>query len=68
MPRTFEHTVYMSASPESIWAQWSDVTTWPVWDRGVEYVSLEGPFAVGTKGTLKPACGPRALRAHRRAA
>jgi hypothetical protein len=60
VPWTVEHTEYTAASPESIWAQWSDVTTWPVWDRGVEHVSLEGPFAVGTKGTLKPAGGPRA--------
>ena len=59
MPWTFEHTEYTSASPESIWAQWSDETSWPVWDRGVEHVSLEGPFTVGTKGTLKPAGGPR---------
>ena len=60
MPWTFEHTEYTAASPEEIWAQWSDVTSWPVWDRGVEHVSLEGPFTAGTKGTLKPTGGPRA--------
>ena len=60
MPWTFEHTEYTAASPESIWAQWSDVTSWPVWDRGVEHVSMEGPFIAGTRGTLKPTGGPRA--------
>lgn len=57
---TFEHTEDTVASPESIWALWSDVTTWPVWDAGVDSVTLEGAFAAGTKGMLKPAGGPRA--------
>ena len=56
---TFEHTEHTSASPESIWALWSDVTSWPVWDDGAEHVHLEGPFVAGTKGTLKPAGGPK---------
>lgn len=56
---TFEHSEYTAASPESVWALWSDVTTWPVWDRGVERVALEGPFATGTNGTLKPTSGPQ---------
>ncbi len=56
---TVEHTDYTSASPESIWALWSDVTSWPAWDDGVEHVNLEGPFATGTKGTLKPTGGPK---------
>lgn len=60
MQWTFEHTEYTAASPESIWAQWCDVTRWPVWDDGIEHVTLEGPFAAGTKGVLKPAGGPKA--------
>jgi len=59
MQWTIEHTEYTPASPESIWARWSDVTSWPVWDGGVEHVTLEGPFATGTKGTLKPTGGPK---------
>lgn len=50
---------YTHASPESVWSQWSDVASWPVWDSGVERVTLQGPFAAGTKGTLKPTGGPR---------
>jgi len=56
---TFEHTEHTPASPQSIWALWSDLTTWPQWDDGVEHVSLDGPFAVGTGGTLKPTGGPK---------
>lgn len=59
MQWTFEHTEYTPASPDSVWAHWSDVTSWPAWDPGVERVSLEGPFAAGTKGTLKPMGGPK---------
>lgn len=59
MQWTCEHTEYTSASPESIWALWRDVTSWPVWDGGVERVTLKGPFAAGTKGTLKPTGGPK---------
>lgn len=59
MQWTCEHTEHTSASPESVWALWSDVTSWPVWDGDVKHVTLEGPFAVGTKGTLKPEGGPK---------
>lgn len=59
MPWTFEHTEHTSAYPESIWALWSDVTSWPGWDEAVEHVDLDGPFATGTKGVLKPAGGPK---------
>lgn len=59
MQWTFEHSECTPASPESIWALWSDVTSWPAWDDGVERVTLEGSFADGTRGTLKPAGGPK---------
>ena len=58
MPWTFEHTEHTDARPESIWALWSDVSSWPQWDEGLERVTLDGPFATGSRGTLKPAGGP----------
>lgn len=61
MQWTFEHTEYTPASPESIWALWSDVTSWPAWDGGVERATLRGPFEPGTKGTLKPRGAPAML-------
>ena len=53
-----EHTEETAASPEAVWALWSDVRTWPEWDEAVASVSLAGPFATGSPGRLKPVGGP----------
>ncbi|WP_219641449.1 SRPBCC family protein [Cohnella sp. CFH 77786] len=50
----FEHTVTTKAKAATIWALYSDISTWTEWDRGIEEASLDGPFAVGTQGYLKP--------------
>ena len=46
------------ASREQIWAVWSDAARWSEWNSGVRTASLDGPFAAGTKGRLRPASGP----------
>lgn len=46
------------ASREQIWAVWSDAERWSEWNSGVRSASLDGPFAAGTKGRLRPASGP----------
>ncbi|WP_432946241.1 SRPBCC family protein [Kribbella sp. CA-253562] len=56
----FEHTEQTSATPEQLWAHYSEPTAWPQWDHGTAEVTVEGPFVVGTRGTLKPAKGPKA--------
>lgn len=53
-----KHTEETSAKPEDVWAIWSDVENWKTWDHGIEYSSIEGPFADGTLGVLKPRGGP----------
>lgn len=53
-----EHTVETTASPEAIWQIWQDVTNWNSWDHGIEFSTIDGPFKVGTRGTLKPKGGP----------
>ncbi len=53
-----KHTVKTKASPAAIWKIWEDVSHWNSWDHGIEYSSIEGPFAVGTTGILKPKGGP----------
>ncbi len=53
-----EHTAYTDAPPEAVWALWSDVSTWPDWDHGLERVDIDGPFAAGSSGVLKPRGGP----------
>ncbi|HEX4466762.1 MAG TPA: SRPBCC family protein [Solirubrobacteraceae bacterium] len=48
------------ASREQIWAVWSDAEHWSEWNSGVRSATLDGPFAAGTKGRLRPASGPTA--------
>src|SRR3954471_1527908 len=55
-----EHTAHSSASREAVWALWSDTAQWPRWNPTIADVSLYGPFAEGTTGTLKPTQGPKA--------
>ena len=53
-----EHSIKTKATPEAIWSIWEDVENWPSWDHGIESSKIYGPFAVGTKGILKPKGGP----------
>jgi hypothetical protein len=54
--RTFHasHTQQTNATPEQIWALWSDVDNWPEWDLGLVACWLQGAFAPGTTFTLRP--------------
>lgn len=52
------HTIETKAHPQVIWKIWQDVKNWNTWDHGIEFSSIEGPFAEGTKGVLKPKGGP----------
>jgi hypothetical protein len=51
-------TAESSATPAQLWARYADVPNWTDWDEGLEHVSLDGPFAVGVSGRLKPAGAP----------
>jgi hypothetical protein len=48
-----------SAPPEAFFARWADMGTWPEWDEAVAWAHLDGPFAAGSTGTLKPRGGPK---------
>ena len=48
-----------TASPSAVFAQWADTATWPEWDAGTEWVHLDGEFAEGARGVLKPRGGPK---------
>jgi hypothetical protein len=56
---TFEYsrTVTTSASPDAVWALWSDPTTWHSWDPAVQSVAFEGGFGEGAGGTMVLAGG-----------
>ena len=48
-----------SVSPSAFFARWADVATWPEWNSDTEWVRLDGPFATGSTGVLKPKGGPK---------
>jgi hypothetical protein len=50
---TYEQSIETDADPVSIWALYADVPAWPRWDQGLEWVTLNGPFAAGSSGRLK---------------
>jgi|SRR5579884_1787847 len=45
-------TLKTSAPAERVWQIWSHPQTWSSWNPDVVSASLDGPFAVGTAGTL----------------
>ncbi|NNN08958.1 MAG: hypothetical protein HKL85_07170 [Acidimicrobiaceae bacterium] len=46
------------APPASFFDRWADVATWSQWDRDIAWARLEGPFAKGSTGIIKPKKGP----------
>ena len=51
---TCEHVVTSDATPAQVWRRYAEPQTWPEWDAATERVTLQGPFAVGSRGRLKP--------------
>jgi uncharacterized protein YndB with AHSA1/START domain len=50
----YEHTVETPAAPDVVWRLWSDIAAWPQWNEGIEKITVDGPFAVGTAFTMTP--------------
>jgi uncharacterized protein YndB with AHSA1/START domain len=50
----YEHAVDTTAAPEVVWRLWSDIPGWPQWNEGVEKITVDGPFTVGTGFTMTP--------------
>ncbi len=50
----YGYTLETVAEPEKLWKLYSDVNSWPKWDRGIKDVTLEGTFSTGTHGKIKP--------------
>jgi hypothetical protein len=58
----FEHSAETTATPRAIWRWYEDVERWSRWSpQGVEWATLDGPFAAGSTGRTKPPGSP-ALR------
>ena len=52
-----EHRITIFSSAESIFRIYEDVQNWHTWDPDTKSASMEGPFAVGSRGRLAPAKG-----------
>ena len=48
-----EHSFETDAPPAAIWALMCDVNSWPSWNAGIEYITLDGPFASGSWFAMK---------------
>jgi hypothetical protein len=48
-----------TAPPSAFFARWADMATGPEWNTDTSWVRLDGPFAEGATGTLKPKGGPK---------
>jgi polyketide cyclase/dehydrase/lipid transport protein len=50
-----EHSIDADGvTPAQVWARYADTATWPEWDTGIVRVTMDGPFAAGTSGTMTP--------------
>jgi len=50
----YQHSVETSAVPDVVWRLWSDMAAWPRWNNGIEKITVDGPFRVGTTFTMTP--------------
>jgi len=57
-----DRSVETSATPQAVWKIWSDTATWQGWNPDVQSMTLNGPFAVGTTGTMKTKQGTRQVQ------
>lgn len=57
-----QRSVETTASPATVWKIWSDTTTWQDWNPDVQSMTLNGPFAAGTTGTMKTKQGTRQVQ------
>lgn len=48
----YEYSLETSASPEAVFQLYSDVSSWPRWDKDVEKVELAGEFEAGVSGVM----------------
>jgi hypothetical protein len=50
---THEESIDIQAAPTVLWRLFSDVSRWPHWDASLEHAEANGPFADGTRVTMR---------------
>ena len=57
MSTVIEHRIPIATPPAAIYRLYADVANWHRWDPDTKRATLDGPFAVGSRGKLTPAKG-----------
>ncbi|MFP8777595.1 SRPBCC family protein [Hydrogenophaga sp. RWCD_12] len=57
MSTVVEHRIAVGTAPGPVYSLYADVSNWPRWDPDTKASSLNGPFAVGSRGSLTPTKG-----------
>mgnify|MGYP000741738121 CR=1 FL=1 len=52
-----EHRITTMASPRAVFRLYEEVRHWHTWDPDTQAATLDGPFAVGSRGRLTPTKG-----------
>ena len=55
----FWYSLETEASPEQIWAIWTDVPNWKTWDEGLTDASIDGDFQLHAQGVITSLEGRR---------
>jgi hypothetical protein len=55
---TFEGTIDVRCSPDTVFALYADAASWADWDPDIRAASRSGPFEAGVTGTITPKQGP----------
>jgi hypothetical protein len=50
---SYSHSLITQADPAALWALYADPSSWSSWDPDAEEITLDGPFATGSGGTMK---------------
>lgn len=58
---SIESSVKIARSAQHIFTIYKDVDSWAKWDPDVEAVGMDGEFAQGTSGWLKPVGAPKTI-------
>jgi uncharacterized protein YndB with AHSA1/START domain len=50
----YEHAAQAPVSQQAVWRLWSEVERWPDWNPDIETITIDGPFAAGSKFVMNP--------------
>ena len=58
-PMSLSASIQINSTADHVFALYSDVSSWPSWDKDVLAVSLPQGLVLGSTGWLKPRGGPK---------